>query len=83
MRQWNENPISRRVKVPQAGDIFIMDFGKGTGHTGIVTKVVGTKVYTIEGNTSSQPGSAVQDREGNGVFERAREISSIKGFLRF
>lgn len=64
-------------KVPQAGDIFIMDFGKGLGHTGFVEKVVGTKIHTIEGNTNDQ-GS----REGYAVCRRKREIKTIKGFLR-
>lgn len=66
-----------------AGDIFIMDFGSGKGHTGIVTAVRGTKVLTIEGNTSADPSYAELDREGNGVFERIRSISSIKGFIRY
>jgi hypothetical protein len=69
--------LSLVVKVPQAGDVFIMDFGKGTGHTGFVEKVVGTKVHTIEGNTNDE-GS----REGYEVCRRKREIASIKAFIR-
>jgi hypothetical protein len=77
LRQWNERP-SLRQKQPQAGDIFIMDFGKGLGHTGIVTKVLfNNRIETIEGNTNSQ-GS----REGQEVAKRIRTISSCKGFLR-
>lgn len=84
LRLWNETPIKHRVKTPQPGDIFIMDFGKGNGHTGIVSEVRGSKIYTVEGNTSADPTYAGADREGNGVFERVRNISSInKGFLRF
>lgn len=66
-----------RVTTPQPGDIFIMDFGKGMGHTGIVEKVVGTTVYTIEGNTNDE-GS----REGYEVCRRKRQTKTIKGYLR-
>lgn len=43
---------------PQPGDqIFFTDDGGATScHTGIVEKVDGGRVYTIEGNTSSLPG---------------------------
>lgn len=74
--QYNSRPLLAQ-KVPQAGDVFIMDFGKGTGHTGFVEKVVGTQVYTIEGNTNAD-GS----REGYAVCRRKREIKTIKAFLR-
>ena len=69
--------LSLVVKTPLPGDVFIMDFGKGTGHTGFVEKVVGTKIHTIEGNTNDQ-GS----REGYAVCRRKREISTIKAFIR-
>lgn len=74
--QWNSRP-ALRVKTPQPGDIFIMDFGKGLGHTGIVEQVLGDKILTIEGNTNDE-GS----REGYEVAKRTRNISSCKGFLR-
>lgn len=43
---------------PQPGDqiFFTNDGGKTSYHTGIVEKVSGGRVYTIEGNTSSLPG---------------------------
>lgn len=66
-----------------AGDIFIMDFGKGLGHTGIVSQIRGLRVETVEGNTSADPSYAGEDREGNGVFERSRKITSIHGFIRY
>lgn len=66
-----------RVTTPQPGDIFIMDFGKGMGHTGIVEKVVGTTLHTIEGNTNDE-GS----REGYEVCRRTRQTKTIKGYLR-
>jgi hypothetical protein len=74
--QYNSS-LQLLVKTPQPGDIFIMDYGKGTGHTGIVEKVVGTTLYTIEGNTNDK-GS----REGFEVCRRKREIKTIKAFLR-
>lgn len=77
LAQWNNRP-SIRVKTPQAGDIFIMDFGGGKGHTGFVEKVISsTQIQTIEGNTNDD-GS----REGYEVCRRTRTISSCKGFLR-
>lgn len=68
---------------PEEGDQFIMDFGKGAGHTGMVTEVKNGRIYTVEGNTSADPSYAGEDREGNGVFERSRQISTIKAFLRY
>lgn len=43
---------------PKPGDqiFFTNDGGKSMYHTGIVEKVEGGRVYTIEGNTSSSPG---------------------------
>ena len=43
---------------PQPGDqiFFTNDGGKSMSHTGIVEKVEGGRVYTIEGNTSSEAG---------------------------
>jgi len=49
----------------QPGHIFVIDFGGGTGHTGLVLEVNGGKLVTIEGNTNDG-GS----REGVGVFKR-------------
>lgn len=69
---------------PQVGDVFAMDFGKGTGHTGIVTDVQGDYINTIEGNTSADPTLPSEDRDGQGVYRRRRKISSInKGFIRY
>ncbi len=84
MHHWNN--VAAKYKVvsqPKAGDIFIMDFGKGKGHTGIVTEVKGNKIYTIEGNTGADPTTAASDRDGDGVYQRSRLISKIKGFIRY
>jgi hypothetical protein len=76
LKQWNERP-DLRVGEPQAGDVFIMDFGKGKGHTGFVVKADKTYIYTIEGNTNDD-GS----REGYEVALMKRKKSTIKGYLR-
>lgn len=61
------------------GDIFILDFGGGKGHTGMVEKVDGGFLNTIEGN-SNNDGS----RNGIGVFRLRRKINKIsKGFLQY
>ncbi|MBE7177674.1 MAG: CHAP domain-containing protein [Mucilaginibacter polytrichastri] len=62
------------------GFVFVMSFGRGTGHTGFVEGVEGGKLITIEGNTNDG-GS----REGIGVFRRnSRKINQInKGFIDF
>ena len=79
LHAWNTADKKYRVVgTPQAGDIFIMDFGKGLGHTGIVEKVVGTTIYTIEGNTND-----TGSREGIMVCRKSRSTTKIKGFLRY
>jgi CHAP domain len=70
-------PKNQRFTKPQQGDIFIMDFGKGQGHTGFVEYVLDDTIHTIEGNTNDD-GS----REGYEVCRRVRKIASIKGFIR-
>jgi hypothetical protein len=85
LHQWNEQQPIRKIvldkvlknpSIIKPGAIFIMDYGKGTGHTGIVEKIVGNLVHTIEGNTNDE-GS----REGYEVCRRTRKLSSIKGFI--
>lgn len=78
LRQWNEIQPLFKYSVPKPGDIFIMDFGKGQGHTGFVVEVFtdGT-IKTIEGNTNDE-GS----REGYEVAYRTRKQSQIKGYIR-
>jgi len=81
---WNRVPARLKVKDPQKGDQFIMDFGSGRGHTGHVTDVINGYVHTIEGNTGEDPvlGSN-SDREGDGVYERSRKLGVFKGFIRY
>ncbi len=79
LRQWNEVAKHRKFAEPKAGDIFIMDLGKGLGHTGFVESIEESTglLHTIEGNTNDS-GS----REGYEVFRRLRKISAMKGFIR-
>ena len=78
MNHWNKaKPEFKRV-IPMAGDIFIMDYGKGLGHTGFVKSVSEKTIETIEGNTNDE-GS----REGYEVCIRQRDRSKIKGYLRY
>lgn len=59
------------------GMIFIMDFGGGAGHTGVVEKTWGGFIRTVEGNTD-----ASRTREGGGVYRLERKIGEIeKGFI--
>lgn len=74
--------LSRSVAVDDPGlvhpgMVFIMDHGRGAGHTGLVETVAGGLVTTIEGNTD-----ASGTREGGGVYRLRRKIVAInKGFI--
>ncbi len=75
--QWNNKP-ELRITTPILGCVFIMDFGKGLGHTGFVEKILANgKIQTIEGNTNND-GS----REGYAVCRRIRTVKECKGFLK-
>lgn len=54
--QYYRNNGQFHANNPQPGDQIFFKDGDGMGHTGIVEKVEGGKVYTIEGNTSSAAG---------------------------
>lgn len=73
-------PALRAIKNPaelKPGMIFIMDHGGGLGHTGLVEKVEGGLLTTIEGNTDATGG-----REGGGVYRLTRKIVAINaGFI--
>jgi hypothetical protein len=57
--------------------IFIIDHGGDLGHTGLVEKVAGGLLTTIEGNTD-----ASRTREGGGVYRLTRKIVELnKGFI--
>jgi hypothetical protein len=77
LAHWNAAK-DKRVTDPQPGDIFIMDHGKGLGHTGFVESADANFIYTIEGN-SNDTGS----REGIAVVRNRRKRATIKGYLRY
>lgn len=59
------------------GMLFIMDHGKGLGHTGLIEALAGGLLTTIEGNTD---GSGT--REGGGVYRLTRKVGEInKGYI--
>ncbi len=62
---------------PQVGDqiFFTKDGGSTMYHTGIVSKVTSSKVYTIEGNTSSASGVV---ENGGAVAAKSYSISYSK-----
>ena len=53
---------------PKPGDQIYFGSGKTAEHTGIVEKVADGKVYTVEGNTSSESGVV---SNGGGVFSKS------------
>lgn len=59
------------------GMVFVIDWGRGLGHTGFVTSVQGALLSTIEGNTD-----ASKTREGGGVYSLTRKVGEInKGYV--
>lgn len=73
----------RFVKTPQPGDqiFFTKDGSKTSNHTGIVERVDGVKVYTVEGNTSSAAGVVAN---GGAVCRKSYALTSasIMGYGR-
>jgi CHAP domain len=75
---------SRAISDPslvKPGAVFILDYGSGMGHTGIVRRNRGGALITVEGNSNSN-GS----RNGLGVFEldrRSVTLQNLKGFIDF
>lgn len=61
------------------GAIFVMTFdGGGAGHTGLVERVDGDLLQTIEGNVSEGAGAG----SNGGVFRKTRRLSAVNvGFL--
>jgi hypothetical protein len=57
----------------RTGDLMIFDMS----HAGIVVNDEGTKVFTTEGNTGPAGG-----REGDGVWEKVRQRSEARSFIR-
>ncbi len=87
MTHWNKT-AGKKILTAEAidkpslikpGHIFMMNTGGSSGHTGIIEKVDGGFIHTIEGN-SNNAGS----RNGIGVFRLQRKISKInRGFIEY
>lgn len=82
MKHYNETMGIRLKdkKTVQPGDVMILNFGKGLGHTGIVESVdlPNNTVITLEGN-SNNSGS----REGIEVVRHERKIDKVYSFIRY
>jgi CHAP domain/Putative peptidoglycan binding domain len=87
MTHWNRTPGKKitgidavnKPSLIKPGHIFIINTGGAHGHTGLVEKVEGGFIYTIEGN-SNPAGSS----NGIGVFTNMRKISKInRGFIEY
>ncbi len=69
--------VQRAPDAIRPGSIFIADHGGGKGHTGLVERMDGYAIHTIEGNTN-----AAGSREGDGVYRKVRQLSAITaGFI--
>lgn len=68
------------LDTPVPNSIFVMDFGKGKGHTGFVYAIDpdGEKLWTVEGNSDS----AGSRTGGSVVLLDTRRVSKCAGFLR-
>ena len=60
--------------IPRSGDlIFFTENGKLETHIGLVLYATSTKVYTVEGNTSSSSGL---DTNGGGVYTKSYDLNN-------
>jgi len=87
MTHWN-NSTAKKILASEAinkpslikpGQIFIINTGGSCGHTGMIERVEGGFIHTIEGNTNPSGSS-----NGIGVFNNVRKIAKInRGFLEY
>jgi hypothetical protein len=95
LRHWNEastHDAVRRHRKARAledpsfvrpGFIFVYDFGRGLGHTGLIERIDNGRMITVEGNIAE---GATPGREGVGVFRTDRRKITDKllvGFLEY
>jgi hypothetical protein len=87
MTHWNRTPGKKiagtdavnKPSLIKPGHIFIIHTGGTHGHTGLVEKVEGGFIHTIEGNTNPSGSS-----NGIGVFNNMRKIAKInRGFIEY
>jgi hypothetical protein len=68
----------REVERPQPGDLAIFDWDGGLpDHVGIVVRVAGDVLHTVEGNTS-----VGNDTNGGEVMRRKRRVAQAASFGR-
>lgn len=69
---WRRWLVSRDALTtsPKRGDIALHQTSATQGHIGVVVRVVGPLVYSIEGNTSA--GEEGSQRDGGGLYRRVR-----------
>ena len=67
--------MGRYFKSPKVGDVIFFKNSTRICHTGLVYKVCGNKVYTIEGNTSSEAGVV---RNGGSVAYKVYDLSNSR-----
>ena len=79
LESWGRKTGKWKPRIPgyvaPTGSIVIFKFS----HTGIVLSGEKSADITIEGNTSS--GNRGSQRDGDGVFQRTRSHSIIKGYV--
>jgi hypothetical protein len=68
-RKWAE-ALGKLTTSPKRGSVAMHKTTESTGHIGVVVKVLGLWVYSIEGNTSS--GESGSQRDGDGLYRRVR-----------
>ena len=87
MTHWNNSAAIKILAADAAnnpmmlnsGQIFIINTGGTSGHTGMIESIEGGFIHTIEGNTNPAGSS-----NGIGVFRNTRKISKInRGFLEY
>lgn len=87
MTHWNKTKgkkitaadATNKTSLIKPGHIFILNTGGSSGHTGLVERVEGGFIHTIEGN-SNDSGSS----NGIGVFRLQRKILKInRGFIEY
>ena len=67
--------MGRYFKSPKVGDVIFFKNNIRICHTGLVYKVDGNRVYTIEGNTSSETGVI---RNGGAVAYKCYDLSNSR-----
>lgn len=75
---WSRTPAQHRIALPEPGCVAVWRSTSrpSHGHAGIVSRVDGADVYTIEGNTG-----AGDQREGDVVAVKRRIGGQIPGFV--